>query len=194
MGKSKNLIAKYSSVLFGLIICTILVWWIYIFLASSFKWFSGLESKVAASIITASAVALVSTAGLIISKQYEHKREIRHEHNKKKIPVYEELIGFTSKIQFAEKLGKEPVTEQEIFEFTATFTSKLVIWGGEDVIKSYCRFRDMGVETKDSLSVNILFEYENLLCNIRKDLGHKDKSIKRGDILRLFITDINKYL
>jgi hypothetical protein len=64
----------------------------------------------------------------------------------------------------------------------------------EDVIKSYYRFRNTAVETEDSPSVNILFEYENLLCNIRKDLGHKDKSIKRGDILRLFITDINKYL
>ena len=41
---------------------------------------------------------------------------------------------------------------------------------------------------------NILFLYENLLMEIRKDLGHKNQGFKRGTLLGLFVNDIDKYL
>lgn len=194
MNKGKKFTAKYGPVFLGFVIFAILVGALCVFIVNVFRWFSGLESEIAASIITASAVALISTGGLIISKQYEHKREIRREHNNKKVPVYEALINFSSKIQTAEKTGGKPPTEQETIKFFAEFTPKLIVWGSENVIRSYCEFRDTAIKGGDSPNADILFKYENLLLNIRKDLGHKNKGIKKGDILRLSIIDIDKYL
>ena len=40
----------------------------------------------------------------------------------------------------------------------------------------------------------ILFLTEKLLFAIRRDLGHKNKNLKKGDILSIFVNDIEKYL
>jgi hypothetical protein len=39
----------------------------------------------------------------------------------------------------------------------------------------------------------VLFQVENLLIAIRKDLGHKNVGFKKGTILGLFINDIQDY-
>ena len=39
-----------------------------------------------------------------------------------------------------------------------------------------------------------LFVLENMLFAIRRDLGHKNKNLKQGDLLSLFVTDIDQHL
>ena len=104
------------------------------------------------------------------------------------------MINFAFKIQFAEIAGEKPPTEQETIKFFAEFIPKLIVWGDENVMKSFCLFRDTAADNTDRPSSKILFIFEDVLFNIRKDLGHKDKKIKKGDILGLFITDIKKHL
>lgn len=50
------------------------------------------------------------------------------------------------------------------------------------------------VNNAEKPSHGILFEVEELLMAIRKDLGHSNKGISRGKILSLFVNDINEYL
>jgi len=192
--KSSSFIAKNIPVFLGIAILAALIWGLYFLATNVSKWFSTLENVVAISIVTASVAAIASTAGIIISKNYEHKREIRKEHNNKKIPVYEELISFMSKVQFAEKIGEKAPTKQETIKFFAKFIPKFIIWASEDVIKSYTQFRGIANKNEQNPGVDTLFKYEEILQSIRKDLGHKDNKIKRGDILALFINDIDKHL
>jgi hypothetical protein len=42
--------------------------------------------------------------------------------------------------------------------------------------------------------MNLMFSYENVLREIRKDLGHKNKNLGKGKLLSLFINDISKYV
>ena len=39
-----------------------------------------------------------------------------------------------------------------------------------------------------------MFAMEEVYRAIRKDLGHDDNRLKKGDILGLFVNDIDKYL
>ena len=39
-----------------------------------------------------------------------------------------------------------------------------------------------------------MFQTEKIFYAIRHDLGHKNKNLERGDILRLFINDIDEVL
>ena len=39
-----------------------------------------------------------------------------------------------------------------------------------------------------------MIQHEKLILAVRKDLGHKNAYIKRGDVLALFINDLHKYL
>jgi len=195
MNTSKKNNSDKLYLLFGVALIAGVIFLLYLFLRMFLNWFSTLENQVAAAVATLSVTALISIGSLILSKHYEHKREIRKEHNTKKIPIYEELISFMFNVLFAEKAGDKPPTEQEIIKFLNGFTQKLIIWGDEGVIKSFCLFRDKAANMNSSKpDPTIMFLVEEMWLTMRKDLGHKDKKIKRGDLLSLFITDIKKYL
>lgn len=159
--------------------------------------FSELSNAVAASIIAAIGTVLISVISVITTKYFDKKREIRKEHREKKIPVYEELISFMLKVILSKNIGKKPPNEHEITIFLMKFTEKIIIWGSDDVLKSYQFFREELIKTQQSSDktslTNVIFNFENLILEIRKDLGHKNKDIDKGDILSLFVNDIKAY-
>ena len=46
---------------------------------------------------------------------------------------------------------------------------------------------------KEILTFHI-FAVERLLLAIRKDVGHKNRNLKQGDLLSIFINDIDSFL
>jgi len=194
MNTAKKTNSDKLYLLFGFALIAGLIFLLYFFLRMFLSWFSTLENQVAATVATVSVTALISVASLILSKHYEHKRDIKKELNAKKSPIYEELINFSFKLQFAEKAGEIRPTEQETVKFMTKLIPRLIIWADENLIKSFCLFRDTAEKNRDQPDPKILFIFEDMLFKIRKDLGHKDKKLKKGDILGLFITDIKKYL
>ncbi|MGD1859847.1 MAG: hypothetical protein ACFB0E_07740 [Leptolyngbyaceae cyanobacterium] len=131
-----------------------------------------LESDIAVAVIAASASISVSLMSLVVSKYLESRAAITQEIRAKKIPIYEELISFVMRVVFAQRLGLEPVTEDELMEFMAEFTEKITVWGSDDVIKVWRKFRLSAASGSNTQS--ILFMYEDILLAIRKDLGHKN--------------------
>lgn len=93
-----------------------------------------------------------------------------------------------------DKLGQDPVTEKEIFEFVHGFNQSMIVWGSDEVLKQYLIFRSSSQNAGDlnpSAAVGIL---ENLMLAMRIDLGHANKNLERGDLLRLFINDVDDIL
>jgi len=43
-------------------------------------------------------------------------------------------------------------------------------------------------------TVDILLAFEKLMMDMRKDLGHEDIRLEDGDLLKLFIDDIDSHL
>ncbi len=172
-----------------LLVFALFIWIAYSVCARFLTWLSTLEYQVAAAVVAACATILISTLSLIFSKQYEHMRDVRQQHNQKKIPVYEDLIHFMFKTLFAKKMGEEPPTEQDMLKFLSDFTPKLIVWGSQSVIKSYASFKDFS--SKGAPDPQIVYLFEDVMFAIRKDLEHKDTTLQKGDLLRLFITDID---
>ena len=80
-----------------------------------------------------------------------------------------------------------------MIKFMAEITQELVIWGSDEMLEAFYKFRMMSIENADGNSENpydVLFMVEDLLLAIRKDLGHKNKNISRGKILGLFVNDL----
>jgi len=153
------------------------------------------QAPVAAAVVAGSATVLVSILSLVLGKFLENRAKLREEHRQKKVPVYEELIAFMFRVLFAQKLGKEPVSEAELNQFFAQFTPRLVIWGAGGVIKSFGDLRELSSQLAESeRPVEVMFLYERVLLEIRRDLGHSATELRKSDLLRLFITDIRKYL
>lgn len=163
-------------------------------LTSVWKIFSGLQKEVAAALIAASATVVVSVITVIVGKYYERKREIELEHRNKKIPIYEEFVEFLFKLLMSEKLNDRQMTEDEMLKFFIMFTQKLLVWGSDEVVTQWSKYRRLLINENDVDTSTNMFELEKLLLAIRKDTGHKNKNFEKGEILGLFINDVDKYL
>ena len=71
-------------------------------------------------------------------------------------------------------------------------TQDLVIWGSDDMLRQFRAFREATLKQAAGKAqpLETLLAVEDLLMAIRKDAGHKNKGLKRGSILRLFINDL----
>ncbi|MDH0447474.1 MULTISPECIES: hypothetical protein [Shewanella] len=185
---------KYVQTTLGLLVICGIVFAAYFLIKEVWSIFKSIDPQLSAGIIAASATVLVSVFTVMFSKRQEHKVDIENQIRSKKIPVYEKIIEFIFQITFAEKLGKKQPSEKEMVKFFADTTRDLVIWGSQDMVSAFGDFK-VGLAELESNNdpAYVLSIVEDLLIALRKDLGHKQKDIKRGDILRLYINDIPDY-
>jgi hypothetical protein len=177
------------SIIVGFALLAIFVWLFYVGVRALFMWLGGIQSPVAIAIIAGSLAATASIVSLTISKHLEARAAIRQEHRARKSPVYEELIGLFFRVLYAEKLGQQPPTEQELVQAFVPLTQKLMVWASDDVIKAYAAFRRAGLGQPKPSPLDIMRVQEDLFLAIRRDLGHDSRKLPRGTLLRLFIND-----
>lgn len=105
------------------------------------------------------------------------------------------MMEFWFKLLFAKETGSIPPTEEEIVKFMSSFTQKVIVWGPNNVLQAYHSFRQYYINRRqEKPNEEGLFLFENLMMEMRKDLGHRRSSLKKGDILGLFLNDIKKYV
>ena len=188
---------RMKTLLLGLISLAVLaglVWGLYTVLANLAAHLMTLNPNVSASIIAACATVLVATISVLLSKHFEIQKLVFKEHRDKKIPIYEDLIRFFFRAMFQSKKGN-PLSESEMLKFFEGFVEKATVWGSDDVVKAFGDFKRHAPEKQAGADpTKILFLSEKLLFAIRRDLGHKNKNLKQGDLLSLFVTDIDQHL
>jgi hypothetical protein len=150
---------------------------------------SGLQKEVLAALVAASATITVSVITVVVGKYYERKRAIEQEIRNKKIPVYDEFIQFIFKVMYAAQT-REPLPEEEVLRFFRDFSQKMIIWGSDEVIKAWVTAKSVAARG-DAGKTGFLFEMERVLFAIRKDTGHPNRGLMRGDLLRLFVNDMD---
>lgn len=174
----------------GLFLAAILLFGIYLIIAKVWGIFSSVDPRLGAGLVAASATILVSLISVLVSKHLERRAVILAHLREKKIPTYEKIINFIFSLTFADKLEKERPTENEMIKFMAEITQELVIWGSDEMLNAFYKFRMTSIENTGGDSSNpfgVLIMVEDLLLAIRKDLGHKNKNVSRGKILGLFV-------
>lgn len=189
----KNLLKQSASTITALALAAGLVYGTFRLMKLLWEAFSQVNSTIAAGVIAATTTIIVSVISVLVSKRLEQNAVLLKEHREKKIPIYEDMVQFIFRIAFSEKLGKQALTEQEIIEKTASFTEKMVVWGSDDVINAWFKFRNHSINDSN-VPLGILFDIEDILLAIRRDLGHPNKNVKKGKILGLFINDIHEHI
>lgn len=167
------------------------IWWLvslfhHVFVVSS--------PPVQAAVIAGSATVLISVFSLIWSARQQIFREIQAEHRKQKSEIYEEFIQFLFDALLSNKLGKPAVDEQKMAEYFAKFNQRMIVWGSDEVMKEYILFRARSANAANLPPKKMLQTWEQLLYAIRRDLGHNNKDLDEGDLLRLFINDYDEYI
>ncbi len=156
---------------------------------------ASLDSDLAIAIIAAAATVLVSVLSIVLGKAYESLALIQREHREKKIPVYEDLIKFMFRILMGSKTGDGP-TEKEMLGFMSDFNQRIMVWGSDDVLAAWVKWRRAATSEANVKAdpMKVMLLYEQLILTIRHDLGHRNKNLGQGDVLALFVNDIDQAL
>lgn len=187
---TKQRLSKLFLMTWSIVFAVGIIWLLYSSVRFVWTTLSSANPSLAVGIIAAGSTVFVSLATVLISKRLEQNAAIKNQHREKKIPIYEELLTFLFRVaRAARDGGKNMPTEEEIADFMFPFLQKLIIWGSDDVVLAFVKFRDPALQPN-----NILFAVEDIWSAIRKDLGHSNKGISKGMLLRLIINDIDKYL
>jgi hypothetical protein len=134
----------------------------------------------------------VTISSFFITRYLEKKKVIENEIRNKKIPIYEEFFAFYFKVVY------NSISENDMITFFKEFNQKAIIWFPDETLKSYVEWRKKVMEfakdnTNDNL-INLIFHQEDFLKQFRKDIGHSNKYLVKGDISSLYINDIDKYI
>lgn len=147
---------------------------------------SSIDKQVTASIIVASGTVLAAVGAALYVQKRTKEREIFEAHRPQKIEVYKQFMETISTVSGKSKDENVDTSSEEFAkefeEFFIIFTRDLIVWGSPSVIKAYENFR-LGANS----SSNVIFLVDDILREIRADLGNSNNGIKRGDLIKLFL-------
>lgn len=193
---SKNIIIGCISLIVILIVGLCVLKVIIQYVQELFLLITHLTSNVDAVIIVALITGSLSVLGVVISsvfsKVIEYRQNTKRYLYSKKEKPYSELIEMVYKMQGNIKNTQE-YSETEMMKDMLNFSKNLTLWGSNRVIKKWLEFRKIGQKSDEDPTQNLLI-LEEIIFEIRKDMGQKKRGLKQGDILAFFVNDINEYL
>jgi hypothetical protein len=129
----------------------------------------------------AGAIGVIGAA--LFQRRWEKEQELERSRRAQMAPIYERLVGIL----------KENPGDEETSEFFKDLTTKMLLYGPAPILKEWIEFRLHGMSTaNDPTNPTSLLNYEKLLLLVRKDLGHDDSDLKRGDLLRVYVNDFDE--
>lgn len=158
-----------------------------------------LRTGVAAGVLTASATVLISVITLVASQRADRRKMIEQSVRERKVPLYDDLIRFWMETTLlAEELTETEMTERWK-KFSRESLHTLILWMSEPVLAAYNELRAVLLRNERAGGIpegsyELIFAFEDLLFAVRKDLGHSNKGIERGDLLRLWVNDVDDVL
>lgn len=198
MQQEKNKLLKNQIFLtvLGLGILVILGIMVYIIIKSIWN-----SIKDYPTITVAIITGFLSIVAIIIQRIWEKRYNKEQEIRKNKLPVYQKMINEFSNFFYNDpslKTEKEKQKFQEekinkLVKFVADNNGELITWASDEVLKEWSLYRKIALSKEDQ-GMKLMFQTEKLFYAIRKDLGHKNKNLVTGDILRFFVNDIDEVM
>jgi hypothetical protein len=152
----------------GVALAGLLVWAIVV----------GIDATVGAAVIAAAA----GVAGAIYQRRWEKQQELARLHRAQMAPRYEELVS---------RFKKTEQDPDEVEQFFEEFSTSVLIYAPTEIVRAWLAFNRAYVP--DDHRSLLLWE-ATMLRAIRRDLGHQDRKLPPGDLLRVYVTDLDAQL
>ena len=153
---------------------------------------SSMDSVVIVAIITGGISIVTVLISSVISKFIEYRQITKRYLYEKREKPYSEFISMVYKLQMSNKNGNGEYTQIEMINDIANFSQALTLWGSSRVIKKWIMFRELSHDK--TVAMQNLFLLEEIVFEIRKDMGQRKKGLKQGDLLSFFVNDIKNHL
>jgi hypothetical protein len=153
------------------------------------------QPAIVGSLVTAAA----AVAAVVIQRDRENRREVVQRHREQLAPMYESLFQ-----RFSAEGGLDAENDEDR-EFVFELQRKLVFYGSTQVVREWVSWlrsipEDTGDASQEAImpegppDPGVLLRFERVLLAIRKDLGHDDEGLQPGDLLRIYVRDIDPIL
>jgi uncharacterized membrane-anchored protein len=153
--------------------------------------FEGLNREVEAAIVAALGTAAVTLISVIVTRIFERRATVERAQQERRTPVYEAFVS--GLLGMLRDHGDDPTALDltEAVKVLNSFTEKVIVWGSDDVIRTWGQYRyAVQAPQTDAEKRESVYGLERLFLTVRQDLGHPNKGLKRGDLLRLFVNDL----
>lgn len=153
--------------------------------------FRTLDKTIAAAIVAGVFTVFVTTLTMFVGRYYEEKRKRTELHRDKKIQMYDDFIGRIFKL-FAPGRLEEAMDEQlELVEFLREHQRLFLLWSDAGVIKA---FADWQKNMDGEHNAKTILSMEKFFLAVRKDLGHSNWGIRKGDTIRYILKNTDFFL
>jgi len=148
-----------------------------------------LDKQVAIGLLTAATTILVSTSTVVLGRYLERKKEIESHFRAQKIEIYDEFLKEFFKLFNDTEDGSEPY---DMVPFLKEWQRKMIVWGGEDVLKSYIDW--MARLKAGEPDARAMWMTEDFFRAIRKDLGQSSKNLPKGSFIHLILRNADFFI
>ena len=187
---------------FGVGIALGSIWLFGQLVVKMFSWFTEAKADVKLSIVSAVLTALAAIITVLIAKKKEKEADFQRAQYQDKLSTYLSFVENVIAKFFLPPISKfksEKEKKQYEEEKLATqirgirdFTKNAILWGDGSVIHETSRWLEILRNQNSPDVIAAMKQIEPVLKAIREDLGHSNKKIEEGDILRLFIVDYDE--
>lgn len=143
-------------------------------------------------IVVAMITGTVSITGVVISsiiaKIVEYKYNVKkYLYNKREEP-YKQFVEMIYRImENSKKKDDEKMSEEEMAQMVYEFSKGLTLWGSNRVVKKWLKYRKSSITGSE----NTLWEMEDIIYEIRKDVG-LGRRLGKDDMLAFFVNNVEK--
>lgn len=165
---------------------------IVVYAVKGVEWLVIVAEKVDAVIIVALLSATVTIVSMVVAKVTEYRQTTKRYLYSKREEPYTNYIEVVYKLrEMTDKVGGYP--EREMINDLVKISKGLTLWGSNRVVRKWIKFRTNSVNKQLSPTENLLV-LEDIIFDIRRDMGHRKGLLKKGDMLKFFINDVDEKL
>ena len=134
-------------------------------------------------------VGAISAA--IVNQRYINQREFTARHFASKLQGYQEFADMFFDLAASEKGGPRP-SDEDLRERYVKMKKKALFSSGPTMVKAWNNYELLLAEAAnkdpaDNDPIEAVYALDDIIREIRRDLGHDDSSLSRGDIVRSLI-------
>ena len=146
------------------------------------------NQKSISAIIVAIIAGIVGFLTGILTHYWTKKREVQASLRLRQSEVYNEFMEKTI-VKLMPEVKHDQFQQgidEDLQDYMIGFVGELIVWGSSSVIHAYRRFQVVAAVSVPNPR-KLFSSLDNLLLEIRKDLGHNNKDLKQYDLYNLFL-------